>query len=218
MTSTAFFHPIQVSLLVAISALIVVLITGLGIGWFMSRNQFKGKTTVETMLILPLVLPPTVIGFLLIMIFGNQGVVGKLVDQLFGQSVMFTVGAAIIAAIVVSFPLMYQSVKTGFQSIPNDIENAARVDGANEWKVFRYISIPLCAKSIVSGIVLSFARALGEFGATIMFAGNIPGKTQTVPTAIYVAFESNQMGLAWAWVIAIVCISFIMLFMIRKNS
>ncbi|MDL4842032.1 molybdate ABC transporter permease subunit [Aquibacillus rhizosphaerae] len=218
MLTSSFWHPIQLSLFVAACALLVVVVTGLVIGWLMSRKQFKGKTTIETLLILPIVLPPTVIGFLLVIAFGNNGPVGRLFYSLFQQSIMFTVGAAILASIVVSFPLMYQSVKTGFESIPKDIEDAARVDGASEWTVFRYISIPLCYRAIISGIVLSFARALGEFGATIMFAGNIPGKTQTIPTAIYVAFESNQMKLAWAWVISIIFISYVMLFMLRRNK
>lgn len=216
MINQTFWAPIQLSITVASVALVVVALGGVITAWFMANKQFKGKTTIETILLLPIVLPPTVIGFILVIIFGKNGPIGNLVDRFLHQSIMFTVWAAIIAAIVVSFPLMYQSVKTGFQSIDKHIEEAARVDGANEFKILRYISIPLCYKPIISGLVLSFARALGEFGATIMFAGNIPGKTQTIPTAIYVAFESNQMTLAWTWVISIVLISYTMLYLIRQ--
>ena len=130
----------------------------------------------------------------------------------------FTWWAAVIASVVVAFPLMYQSAKTGFQGVDHEIEDAARVDGASEWKVFFFISIPLASKAIVTGGVLSLARALGEFGATLMFAGNIPGETQTVPTAIYVAIGSGNMNLAWLWVISIVFLSFLMLLLFSLNS
>jgi molybdate transport system permease protein len=137
--------------------------------------------------------------------------VGQLIEWIFNQPVMFTWWAAVIASTVVAFPLMYQSTRTGFEMIDEDIEDAARVDGANEFKLFIFISIPLALKTIISGTILSFARALGEFGATLMFAGNIPGKTQTIPTAIYVAIDSGNMELAWLWVISIIVISFLML-------
>ena len=110
---------------------------------------------------------------------------------------------------------MYQSAKTGFASVDRDIENAARVDGANEWQVFLYVSIPLASKALVSGGILSFTRALGEFGATLMFAGNIPGKTQTTPLAIYMAIDSGNMTLAWAWVLCMIAISFLLLLSIH---
>lgn len=121
---------------------------------------------------------------------------------------MFTTWAAIIASTIVAFPLMFQTVKLGFQSVDKDIEEAARVDGANEMKVFLFVTLPLSAKSMVTGLILSFARALGEFGATLMFAGNIPGKTQTAPTAIYVAMDSGNMSLAWMLVLSMVVVSF----------
>ena len=128
---------------------------------------------------------------------------------------MFTWWAAVIASTIVAFPLMYQSAKTGFSSIDCDIEHAARVDGANEWQVFMFISIPLALKALVSGGILSFTRALGEFGATLMFAGNIPGKTQTTPLAIYMAIDSGNMTLAWTWVLCMIAISFLMLLSIH---
>ncbi|MFS0864222.1 molybdate ABC transporter permease subunit [Fredinandcohnia sp. 179-A 10B2 NHS] len=206
-----FWSPIKLSITVAISAGIIVLLLGLVVGRWMSRKRFNGKLFVETILMLPLVLPPSVVGFFLIVFFGRNSAVGKGIEAIFGQPIMFTWWAAVIASTVVAFPLMYQSVKTGFQSVDIDIEGAARVDGANEWKVFLLISIPLSIKAIITGFILSFTRALGEFGATLMFAGNIPGKTQTLPTAIYVAIDSGNMNLAWMWVITTVVISFLML-------
>lgn len=203
-----FWSPVRLSLEVASFSLIVVLVFGVLLARLMINRNFKGKVIVETILLLPLVLPPTVVGFLLIIIFGMNSPIGRFIEDIFQQPVMFTWWAAVIASTVVAFPLMYQSCKTGFLSVDTDIENAARVDGASERKVFLFITLPLAYKSIISGAILSFARALGEFGATLMFAGNLPGKTQTIPTAIYVALESGNMNLAWMWVIITILISF----------
>ena len=168
---------------------------------------------------LPMVLPPTVIGFFLIVIFGKNSMAGQAIEWLFKQPIIFTWWAAVIASIVVAFPLMYQSAKSGFQGIDLDIEDAARVDGANEWRIFLFISIPLASKALITGSILSFARALGEFGATLMFAGNIPGETQTIPTAIYIAIDSGNMTMAWELlVISIVIISFIMLLIVEDKT
>ncbi|MFF2175138.1 molybdate ABC transporter permease subunit [Lysinibacillus sp. NPDC058147] len=209
--STDFWSPLKLSIEIALVSGIIVIVTGILFGKWMAKRNFKGKLLLETVLLLPLVLPPTVVGFLLIIIFGKNSVLGNLITWLFNQPVMFTWWAAVIASTVVAFPLMYQSAKTGFESVDVDIENAARVDGANEWQVFFFISIPLALKSIVSGGILSFTRALGEFGATLMFAGNLPGKTQTTPLAIYMAIGSGNMSLAWSWVICMIGISFLML-------
>lgn len=206
-----FWSPVQLSLEVASISLIIVLFTGILLARLMYRKKFKGKIVVETVMLLPLVLPPTVVGFLLIVIFGVNSPVGRLIETTFGQPIMFTWWAAVLASTVVAFPLMYQSCVTGFNSVDKGIEEAARVDGASEWKVFLFITLPLAYKSIISGGILSFARALGEFGATLMFAGNLPGKTQTMPLAIYVALESGNTGVAWMWVIMTIVISFVML-------
>ncbi|TQR32914.1 molybdate ABC transporter permease subunit [Lysinibacillus sphaericus] len=209
--STDFWSPLKLSIEIALVSGVIVIVTGILFGKWMAKRNFKGKLFLETVLLLPLVLPPTVIGFLLIIIFGKNSVLGNLITWLFNQPIMFTWWAAVIASTVVAFPLMYQSAKTGFESVDGDIENAALVDGANKWQVFFFISIPLALKSIVSGGILSFTRALGEFGATLMFAGNLPGKTQTTPLAIYMAIGSGNMSLAWSWVICMIGISFLML-------
>lgn len=209
--STDFWSPLKLSIEIALVSGVIVIVTGILFGKWMAKRNFKGKLFLETVLLLPLVLPPTVIGFLLIVIFGKNSVLGNLITWLFNQPIMFTWWAAVIASTVVAFPLMYQSAKTGFESVDVDIENAARVDGAHEWQVFFFIAIPLALKSIVSGGILSFTRALGEFGATLMFAGNLPGKTQTTPLAIYMAIGSGNMSLAWSWVICMIGISFLML-------
>ncbi|PFH90685.1 molybdate ABC transporter permease subunit [Bacillus sp. AFS088145] len=213
-----FLIPLKISLKVTIVAGFIVIILGTIAGRILSMKSFKGKTLLETILMLPLVLPPTVVGFLLLVIFGRQSFVGKMIEWLFNQPIVFTWWAAVIASIIVAFPLMYQSAKTGFQSVDNEIEEAARVCGANEWNVFFLISIPLSLKAIISGSILSVARVLGEFGATLMFAGNIPGKTQTVPTAIYLAIDAGNMKMAWLWVLSMVLISFIMLLVVQLKQ
>ncbi len=213
-----FWAPVKLSIEIAFTSGIIVLIMGLILGKVMANAKFTGKVFIETLFLLPLVLPPTVVGFLLIVLFGRQSPIGQLIEWLFEQPVMFTWWAAVIASTIVAFPLMYQSAKTGFEAIPEDIEGAARVDGANEFKLFLFVTIPLSLKSIISGGILSFARALGEFGATLMFAGNIPGKTQTIPTAIYIAIDSGNMHLAWLWVLTIIGISFIMLVCVHLSK
>ncbi|WP_419865856.1 molybdate ABC transporter permease subunit [Ureibacillus xyleni] len=210
-----FWSPVWISIKTAIVAGVFVIILGTLVGYVLSKKKFKGKILIETILMLPIVLPPTVIGFFLIIIFGQNSYIGQFIEWIFRQPIIFTWWAAVFAAIIVAFPLMYQSAKSGFSSIDKSIEDAARIDGASEWKVFLFISIPLASKSLLSGSILSFARALGEFGATLMFAGNIPGKTQTLPTAIYLAIDGGEMALAWTWVIAIVFISFIMMFILQ---
>ncbi|MGG3942519.1 molybdate ABC transporter permease subunit [Peribacillus psychrosaccharolyticus] len=209
--TTDFWSPVRLSIEIAIVSGILVIILGIIAGRFMARAKFRGKVLVETLFLLPLVLPPTVVGFFLIVLFGKNSPFGQLIEWLFNQSIMFTWWAAVLASAIVAFPLMYQSSKTGFEAIDIDIEGAARVDGANEFKLFLFVSIPLALKSLVAGGILSVARALGEFGATLMFAGNIPGKTQTTPTAIYMAIDTGNMQMAWLWVVSIVGISFIML-------
>ena len=213
--STDFLSPLKLSVEIAFVAGIIVIVAGILLGKLMAKRNFRGKLLLETVMLLPLVLPPTVIGFLLIIIFGKNSIFGEFVQWLFDQPIMFTWWAAVIASTVVAFPLMYQSAKTGFESVDEDIENTARIDGANEWQIFFYVSIPLALKAIVSGGILSFTRALGEFGATLMFAGNIPGKTQTMPLAIYMAIDSGKMSLAWSWVICMIVISFIMLLIVH---
>ncbi|MDW7617521.1 molybdate ABC transporter permease subunit [Peribacillus simplex] len=209
-----FWSPVRLSIQVAGLAGILVFILGIILARMMAKKQFRGRVLLETAFLLPLVLPPSVVGFLLIVIFGKNGMPGRFIERIFDQPLMFTWWAAVIASTVVAFPLMYQSAKTGFEGIDEEIENAARVEGAGEWRLFLFVSLPLAVRSIVTGAILSSARALGEFGATLMFAGNIPGQTQTIPTAIYVAMDSGNMTLAWLWVAVIIVISFMMLFVV----
>lgn len=212
------WEPVILSLKVATIALIFSFIIGVTAAYFLARKNFPGKVIVETLIMLPLVLPPTVVGFILIIIFGKHGFVGQLILMLFDQSLLFTWYAAVIASTVVAIPLMYQSAKTGFLSVDKNIETVALVDGVSRFRIFTHITMPLAKQSLITGSILAFARALGEFGATLMFAGNIPGRTTTIPTAIYSAIQAGNMEIAWTYVVIIITISFFMMWFIRSKE
>ncbi|MDN4492715.1 molybdate ABC transporter permease subunit [Ureibacillus aquaedulcis] len=213
-----FWEPIQLSITITFAASVIVILAGTLLGYLFARKKFKFKVLLETLFMLPLVLPPSVIGFLLIVIFGNQSMIGKLIKSIFGHSMIFSWYAAVIAASVVAFPLMFQTAKAGFQGIQREIEEAAIDLGASRRQVFIRVSLPLAKKAVLAGCILSSARALGEFGATLMFAGNIPGVTQTVPTAIYMAIDGGDMFLAWAWVITMTIFAFFLLYIVRSKE
>ncbi|EHL78890.1 molybdate ABC transporter permease subunit [Bacillus smithii] len=219
--ASSLWEPIFLSLKLAFGATIIVLIFGLAAAKWMTAYSFKGKLLVELLFLLPIVLPPTVVGFILIVLLGGDSILGRAVESIFGQPLMFSQWAALISATVVSFPLMYQSLSIGFQEINQEIIQAARLDRASWLQILIYIELPLIWKAVIAGVFLSFARALGEFGATLMFAGNIPGKTQTTAIAIYMAMESGDMKTAWTLVIVLMSISFVLLFvvqMLKKKS
>ncbi|MEW9697582.1 molybdate ABC transporter permease subunit [Paenibacillus sp. SI8] len=213
-----FWAPIKLSLQISFLSSLVVVVLGVGAAWWISRRSFKGKTIIETTFMLPLVLPPTVVGFILLVMLGRKSWFGQFIEWLFAAPIIFTWWAAVIASIVVAFPLVYQTMKVGFSGVDREMEGAARSIGASEWQVFRYITLPLTFRSLLSAYILGFARGLGEFGATLMIAGNIPGKTQTIPTAIYVAVDAGNTTMAWAWTCSIIIISFIMLILTRQRN
>ncbi|MCG7385398.1 molybdate ABC transporter permease subunit [Paenibacillus sp. ACRRY] len=215
---SAFWSPVRLSLQVALLSSIIAALLGIAVAWQMSRRSFRGKIVLETVFMLPLVLPPTVVGFLLLVLLGRKSLLGQWIEAIFSAPVIFSWWAAVIASVVVAFPLIYQTMKSGFSGIDKDLEDAGRSIGANEWQVFRYISLPLAGRALMTAFILGFARALGEFGATLMIAGNIPGKTQTVPTAIYVAVDSGNQTMAWAWTGSIIIISFVMLLLTRQPN
>ncbi len=213
----AFWPPIALSLRVALLSSVAAMALGVGAARWMSRRSFKGKTLLETAFMLPLVLPPTVVGFLLLVGLGRRSWIGRLAEWLFAAPIVFSWWAAVIASVVVAFPLVYQTMKTGFLSVDKSLEEAARSSGANERQVFAYITLPLAYRSFVTACVLGFARSFGEFGATLMIAGNIPGRTQTTPTAIYIAVDSGNAALAWAWTLSMIAVSFLLLYLARER-
>ncbi|MEH2230005.1 MAG: molybdate ABC transporter permease subunit [Nostoc sp.] len=198
--------PLWISLKTSLLATFITFFLGIAAAYWMLGYHGKGKSLIESILIAPLILPPTVVGFLLLLFFGKNGPVGKFMGA-FDFSIVFTWYGAAIAATVVSFPLMYKTALGAFEQIDGNLLRVARTLGATETTIFWRISLPLALPGIVAATMLAFARALGEFGATLMLAGNIPGQTQTIPMAIYFAVEAGAMNEAWFWAIAIMVIS-----------
>lgn len=215
-TAGDFVSPILLSIKVSVLSSILVFAAGMAAAWFMTKRRVRFKSVLETLFLLPLVLPPTVVGFILLVLVGRKSWVGRLAERVLDHSIIFTWWAAVLASVVVSFPLVYQAMKTGFLSVEKELEASARSLGANEWQVFLYITVPIAWRSLVSAYVLGFARGLGEFGATLMVAGNIPHQTQTIPTAIYFAVDAGRMTLAWYWTGATILLSFLLLLLTNK--
>lgn len=180
---------IGLSIKVALICALISLPFAIGIGWLLARKNFVGKWLLDGFVQLPLVLPPVTIGYLLLLTFGAKGFIGAFLFNQFGIRISFTFWAAVLASMVVSFPLAVRAIKVAIEMVSTDLESAARTLGSGPWKTFFTITIPLALPGILSGFILSFARCLGEFGATITFAGNIVGQTQTLPLAIYAAME-----------------------------
>ena len=181
---------VRLSLLVALTATGVSLPFGIALGRLLARQRFIGKAVVETALNLPLVMPPVVTGYLLLVLFGRQGILGRWLDEWLGIVVVFTWKGAALASAVMAFPLMVQAIRVAFAGVDPRLEQAARTLGAGRSETFWRIALPLARRGIFAGAVLGFARSLGEFGATIMIAGDIPGQTETIPLYVYSASSS----------------------------
>ncbi|NMF06429.1 molybdate ABC transporter permease subunit [Clostridium beijerinckii] len=211
------FSPLWISIKTATLSTIITFFLGIIVSYRMSNFKGKSKGIIDGIFTLPLILPPTVVGFFLLLICGKNGPIGKLLE-LFNTSLIFSWSATVIAAIVVSFPMMYRTTRSAFEQIDINILSAARTLGLSEFKIFYKIAIPLAMPGIIGGLVLSFARAMGEFGATLMLAGNIPGKTQTMPLAIFFAAEGGDMKKAILWVIIIVTLSLFLILILNYWS
>lgn len=195
---------ILLSIKIGTISTIITLVIGVALARFFSKRKFWGKELIEAFFILPMIMPPSVTGFILLKLLGTNGFIGRQVESLFGSRILFTWQGVVIAASVVSFPIMYQSCKAGFLSVDKRVEDVARTLGAKEGRVFWKIALPLAFPTIISGIVLSFARAIGEFGATLMIGGNIAGETRTIPIAIFFATESGNEKMAMALTLFVV--------------
>ena len=201
------YAPLFITLKTAVVATVVTFFLGIGLALVVARmRRFQGFA--DAVITLPLVLPPTVIGFFLLLAFGRRSAIGKFLLQ-FDITIVFTWKAAVMAAIVVSLPLMYRTARGAFEQLDPNIISAARTLGVSEWRIFWHVLVPNARAGILAGLVLSFTRALGEFGATIMFAGNIPGITQTMSTAVYAAVQANDYDLAFKWAVVIIIFSLV---------
>ena len=188
--SAAEFSALRLSLEIALAAAAAVTVPGIACGWLLSRRSFPGKSLLEGVVHAPLVMPPVVTGYLLLILLGRNGVIGSWLNDSFGITLAFSAAGAAAASAVVSFPLMVRSVRLAVDLVDPKLEEAARTLGASRPGTFFTVTLPLAIPGIVAGFVLAFARSLGEFGATITFAGNIPGRTQTIPMAIYNALQA----------------------------
>lgn len=208
----ALFFPLRLSVQVAAVATVFVVIIGITAAYFLARRSFRGKELLDMLFTLPLVLPPTVTGYYLIVLFGRNGLVGHYIYDWTGWGIMFTWYAAVIASFVVSLPLMIKTTRAAVESVDENLINASYTLGHSEWWTALKIILPLAKRGILAGTVLSFARAMGEFGATLMLAGNIPGKTNTMPLAIYSAAAGGERSDANAMVLLFTVISAIFLY------
>ncbi|BBB48813.1 molybdate transport system permease protein [Pelolinea submarina] len=191
----------------------LTLVLGTPVAYLLGTRKFKGYHFVDTLVDIPTVLPPSVAGVALLMAFGRRGLVGALLAEK-GITIPFTFIAVVMAQLFIASPLYVRSAAVGFSGIDKELKQAAALDGANRWQVFRYIVLPLSANALLSGGVMTWARALGEFGATIIFAGNFPGRTQTMPLAIYIGFEI-ELNVALTLSIILICFSFLTLVLVK---
>lgn len=208
MANLGAWTPLWLTLKVASLATLVAFLAGITAAFFIARHRIWGKEWIDAILTLPMVLPPTVLGYYLILLIGRNGAIGRWLDQHFDFSLMFTWQGAVIAAAVVSFPLVFKSARAAFEGVDRNLEEAGRTLGLSEIAVFLRVTFPLAWRGILAGTLLGFARAMGEFGATLMVAGNLPGRTQTLSLAIYDAVQSGNDGLATALVLvtSLVCV------------
>ena len=202
------------SLVTTSISLVLTVIIGIPLALLLARRTFRGQTLVETVIDLPIVLPPSVAGLALLLVFGRRGLLGETLS-VFGIEIAFTTVAVILAQTFVSAPFFIRSARTGFASVDHDLEDAARVDGASERQLFQTITLPLASASLAAGLVMSWARALGEFGATIMFAGSVARTTQTLPLVVYAEFQGGDLDAAIAAAAVLVLAAFGVLVAVR---
>ena len=210
------YEAILLSLKITGISTLITGITGILTAYIFTKYNFKFKNILETIILMPMALPPTVVGYLIILIIGKRGFLGQFLYKYFGVNILFTWQAACIAAIIVSFPLIFENAKTAFNYVDRDIKDAARVDGANEFQLFFFVILPVAMNGIIAGLILAFVRALGEFGATLIVEGNIPGETQTMSLLIYFSIGSGDYKTANILVLLIIIISMILVLITNK--
>ncbi|MEC4685611.1 MAG: molybdate ABC transporter permease subunit [Nitrospirota bacterium] len=198
---------LRLSLQVATVATVLVMLVGISVAYILARKDFRGRVLLDILITLPLVLPPTVTGYYLVILFGRNGLIGRFFYDLTGWSIMFTWYAAVLASFVVALPLMIKTARAAIESVDKNLINASYSLGHSELETVFKVILPLSRKGIIAGVVLSFARALGEFGATLMIAGNIPGRTDTMPLAIYTLANSGEWSTANFMVLFLTLIS-----------
>lgn len=205
-----------ISLKVVLVSVLIGMTLNVLLSYVLVEKDFKLKNVFETIIMFPMFLPPSAVGYIILIIFGKRGVIGSFLDENFDYSIIFTWIGAVVVGIIVALPIMYQSLKASLLSVNSDMKNAAKEMGATDLKVYKLISLPLSKKGLLTGLILGIARVFGEFGATILVAGNIEGKTQTVPMAMYYAIENGDSHLANTILIIIVILSCLLIFFYNR--
>lgn len=210
------WFPIRLSFLVAGAATLIALVVGSALAWVLARKRFPGRDMVDALVMLPLVLPPTVMGYYLLVLLGTRSAFGAFLYNRLGIRLTFTVWAAVIAATIHALPLVTKSLRAAFEGVDTELEAAARTLGLNGRRIFFRVTLPLASRGVLAATALAFARALGDFGITIMIAGNIPGKTQTVSVAIYDAAQAGRESEAFTLSVIVSLIAVVMLYLINR--
>lgn len=208
--------PLWLSLRVATLATLAAAATGILIGYLLAEGRFRGRSALESLLTLPLILPPTVLGYYLLVALGRQSALGALFERVTGGPLVFTWQGAVVAATIPALPYVIRTARASFEGIETSVREAARIDGASRLHLFWRISLPLARRGITAGVTLAFARALGEFGATLMVAGNIPGRTQTMPIAIYDAVAAGRWESATLMVLVLSAVALLVLMIVGR--
>lgn len=210
------WFPLALSIRVALVATAVVAFSGVALGWLLARRKFPGSELLDAAITLPLVLPPTVLGYYLLVLLGRTSPVGKLIESVTGHPLVFTWGGAVVAATIGALPLMVKTSRTAIAAVDTNLEDAARTLGQTEWRVFARVTLPLASRGIIAAVMLSFARALGDFGATLMVAGNIPGRTQTAAIAIFDATQAGRDDYALVLVLVLSAVALVLAYATNK--
>ncbi|HWS54427.1 MAG TPA: molybdate ABC transporter permease subunit [Pyrinomonadaceae bacterium] len=208
--------PLWLSLRVAAAATLFVVVAGVATAWLLARKRFYGREALDAVVTLPLVLPPTVLGYYLLVALGRAGPVGRLYEAVTGGPLVFTWRGAVVAAAAGAMPLMVKTARAAIAGVDPQLEDAARTLGKTEWQVFRRVTLPLASRGIAAAAMLAFARSLGDFGATLMVAGNIPGRTQTAAVAIYDATQAGRDREAAALVLLLSAVAFAVLYLTNR--
>jgi len=210
------WFPIKLSFAVAGAATLIALVAGSALAWLLARKRFPGRNLIDSLITLPLVLPPTVLGYYLLVLLGTRSSFGGFLYHRFGIRLTFTVGAAIIAATIHALPLVTKSLRAAFEGVDTELEAAARTLGLGGRMIFFRVTLPLASRGVLAATALAFARALGDFGVTIMIAGNIPGRTQTASVAIYDAVQAGRDNEAFTLAVIVSLIAVVMLYLINR--
>jgi molybdate transport system permease protein len=213
--SERLWQPLMLSAQIALAATILVAVIGVPLAYWMSRRSFRGHSIVDALLIVPLVLPPTVVGYFLLVLMGSRGPLGRMLNHFFGYSLIFNTHGAVIASATVALPLLYLPAKAAFASVDRELVDTARLLGASAMSTFWHVSLPLARRGIASGLLLAFARALGEFGATMMVLGDLPGK-RTLPISIYDDYIAGELHNATPGVLALSGVSLVVILIYNR--